>query len=169
LLGHVKYLCNRAGRHKKGKYSTPDSIPVQVGSTASGLGPSAKTTAVDHQPLQDSGMPQGDPCMDPMCAEVAIMVDSWVEIRRRKKAKLAAGAPVMPSPVCVSPDVMHPTVAENMDVNRGWRHYMTRSTTRKLAADTVAISIGIGSGFKPAIASKIVERPADSDPPSPSL
>jgi hypothetical protein len=55
--------------------------------------------------------------MDPMCAEVAIMVDSWVEIRRRKKAKLAAGAPVMPSPVCVSPDVMHPTVAENMDVN----------------------------------------------------
>ena len=117
MLGHVKYLCNRAGRHKKGKYSIPDSIPVQVGSTASGLGPSAKTTAVDHQPLQDSGMPQGDPCMDPMCAEVAIMVDSWVEIRRRKKAKLAAGAPVMPSPVCVSPDVMHPTVAENMDVN----------------------------------------------------
>jgi hypothetical protein len=104
-----------------------------------------------------------------MCAEVAIMVDSWVEIRRRKKAKLAAGAPVMPSPVCVSPDVMHPTVAENMDVNRGWRHYMTRSTTRKLAADTVAISIGISSGFKPAIASKIVERPADSDPPSPLL
>jgi protein-L-isoaspartate O-methyltransferase len=46
---------------------------------------------------------------------------------------------------------------------------MTRSIARKLAADTVAISIGIGSGFKTAIASKIVERPADSDPPSPSL
>ncbi|KAL9391714.1 hypothetical protein Peur_015634 [Populus x canadensis] len=114
-------------------------------------------------------MPQGDPCMDPMCAMVAIMVDSWVEIRGRKKAKLAAGAPNMPSPVCVSSNVMHLTMAENMDVNRGWRHYMTHSTTGKLAADTVAISTGIGFGFKPAVASKIVERPADLDPPSPSL
>ncbi|KAL9391715.1 hypothetical protein Peur_015635 [Populus x canadensis] len=35
-------------RHKKGKYSTPYSIPVQVGPVASGLGPSAKTTTVDH-------------------------------------------------------------------------------------------------------------------------
>ncbi|KAH8510989.1 hypothetical protein H0E87_008503, partial [Populus deltoides] len=100
-----------------------------VGPVASGLRPSAKTTAVDHQPLQDSGMPQ----------------------------------------VCVSPNVMHPTMAKNMDVNRGWRHYMTRSIAGKLAADTVSISTGIGSGFKPVVASKIVERPADSDPPSPSL
>jgi len=114
-------------------------------------------------------MPQGDPCMDPMCAEVAIMVDSWVEIRGRKKANLVAGAPIMPSLVCVSPNVMHPTMAKNMDVNRGWRHYMTRSIAGKLAADTVSISTGIGSGFKPVVASKIVERPADSDPPSPSL
>jgi len=75
----------------------------------------------------------------------------------------------MPSLVCVSPNVMHPTMAKNMDVNRGWRHYMTRSIAGKLAADTVSISTGIGSGFKPVVASKIVERPADSDPPSPSL
>jgi hypothetical protein len=53
--------------HKKGKYSTPDSIPVQVGPTASRLGPSAETAAVDHQPL---------PLLDPMCAEVAAVVDS---------------------------------------------------------------------------------------------
>ena len=40
-----------------------------------------------------------------------------MEIRGRKKAKLAAGALDMPSPMCVSPDVVHPTMAENMDVN----------------------------------------------------
>ncbi|KAJ6907741.1 hypothetical protein NC651_018240 [Populus alba x Populus x berolinensis] len=60
-------------------------VMLQVGPTASGLGPSVEIAIMDHQHLQDSGMPQGEPCMDPMSAEVATMVDNWVEIRRRKK------------------------------------------------------------------------------------
>lgn len=57
----------------------------------------------------------------------------------------------MPSPVCVSPNVVHPVMAENKDVNQGRRHYMTRSRAKNLAADTAIISTGRGSGFKPVV------------------
>ena len=71
--------------------------------------------------------------------------------QREKRAKLATGAPNMPSPVCVSPNVVHPVMAENKDVNQGRRHYMTRSRAKNLAADTAIISTGRGSGFKPVV------------------
>nr|TKR99843.1 hypothetical protein D5086_0000189470 [Populus alba] len=119
----------QGGTHKKGKYYTPNSIFMQVGPAASGLGPSAEIAIMDHQHLQDSGMPQ----------------------EGEKKAKLASGAPNMPSLVCVSLNVVHPAMAENRDVNQGRRHYMTRSRARNLAADTAIISTSTGSRFKPVV------------------
>ncbi|KAJ6916545.1 hypothetical protein NC652_019065 [Populus alba x Populus x berolinensis] len=53
----------QGGTHKKGKYYTPNSIFMQVGPAASGLGPSAEIAIMDHQHLQDSGMPQVHPAM----------------------------------------------------------------------------------------------------------
>lgn len=120
-------------------------------------------------------MPQGEPSMDPMCVKVTAVVDSWVEVQGRKKAKLAAGVPVitsLPSPVCASPDIVHHdiTMVEIKDVNKGRRQYMTHNRVGKsLAADTAAIFTGRGSGFKFGVASKIMERPEDSNPPTPSL
>ncbi|KAL9405466.1 hypothetical protein Peur_002438 [Populus x canadensis] len=101
--------------HKKGKHSLSNLILVQ-----------------------DSGMPQGEPNMDPMCDE----------------------------------DIMHHdiTMVENKNANKGRRQYMTHSRVGKsLTADTTTIFTGRGSGFKFGVASKIVERPEDSDPPTPSL
>ncbi|KAH8520783.1 hypothetical protein H0E87_002002 [Populus deltoides] len=140
------------GRHKKGKHSLSDPIPVQ-----------------------DSGMPQGEPSMDPMCAEVTAVVNSWVEVQGRKKAKLAASVLVitsLPSSVCASSNIVHHdiTMVENKDVNKGRRQYITHSKVGKsLAADTTAIFIGRDSGFKSGVVSKIVERLEDSDPSTPSL
>jgi len=120
-------------------------------------------------------MPQGEPSMDPMCAEVTAVVDSWVEVQGRKKAKLAASVLVitsLPSSVCASSNIVHHdiTMVENKDVNKGRRQYITHSKVGKsLAADTTAIFIGRDSGFKSGVASKIVERLEDSDPSTPSL
>lgn len=61
---------------------------MQVGPTASCLGPSAEIAIMDHQHLQDSGMPQGEPGMDPMSAEVGTVVDNWVEIKGKKGLSL---------------------------------------------------------------------------------
>ncbi|KAL3583869.1 hypothetical protein D5086_014930 [Populus alba] len=105
-----------------------DHVP-EPSPAASGLGPSAEIAIMDHQHLQDSGMPQ----------------------EGEKKAKLASGAPNMPSLVCVSLNVVHPAMAENRDVNQGRRHYMTRSRARNLAADTAIISTSTGSRFKPVV------------------
>ncbi|KAJ6947621.1 hypothetical protein NC651_002102 [Populus alba x Populus x berolinensis] len=103
-------------------------------------------------------MPQGEPNMDPMCDEVTRVVDSFITS--------------LPSPVCASLDIVHHdiTMVENKDANKGRRQYMTHSRVRKsLAADITVIFTSRGYGFKSGVASKIVERPEDSDPPTPSL
>lgn len=120
-------------------------------------------------------MPQGEPSMDPMCDEVTRVVDSWVEVQGRKKAKLADSVPIitsLPSPVCASPDIVHHDIimVKNKDAHKGRRQYMTHSRVRKsLAADTTVIFTRRGYGFKSGVASKIMERPEDSDPPTPLL
>ncbi|KAJ7012092.1 hypothetical protein NC653_002241 [Populus alba x Populus x berolinensis] len=78
--------------------------------------------------------------MDPICDEVTRVVDSWVEVQGRKKVKPADSVPVITSLV-----------------------------RKSLAADTTVIFTGRGYGFKSRVASKIMERPEDSDPPTPSL
>jgi len=121
---------------------------VQASPTSSGLGPSVETAVVEHQHLQDSGMPQDASCMDPMSAEVSVAVDSWVEIQGRKKAKLAVGLVVtsLHSPGVLggtSPDIVHHDVSmvENRNVNRGKRQYMTCSRAGKsLVVDATTVS-----------------------------
>ncbi|KAJ6907740.1 hypothetical protein NC651_018239 [Populus alba x Populus x berolinensis] len=51
----------------------------------------------------------------------------------------------MPSPVCVSLNVVHPIMVENRDFNQGRRHYMTCSRARNLATDTAIISTGVAN------------------------
>ena len=41
-----------------------------------------------------SGRYHGEPCMDPMCAEVAAAVDSWIAVPGHKKGKYAEVGPV---------------------------------------------------------------------------
>ncbi|KAJ7012091.1 hypothetical protein D5086_001839 [Populus alba] len=96
-------------------------------------------------------MPQGEPSMDPICDEVTRVVDSWVEVQGRKKVKPADSVPVitsLSSPICASSNIVHHdiTMVENKDANKCR-----------------------GYGFKSRVASKIMERPEDSDPPTPSL
>ncbi|KAJ6963780.1 hypothetical protein NC652_002172 [Populus alba x Populus x berolinensis] len=78
--------------------------------------------------------------MDPICDEVTRVVDSWVEVQGRKKVRSADSVPVITSRV-----------------------------RKSLAVDTTVIFTGRGYRFKSTVASKIMERPEDSDPPTPSL
>jgi hypothetical protein len=90
-LGHSTSACNKAFSHKRKK--SPPPPPASSGCTKT----SADTEAVEKQPTREEV--QGEPTMDPMAAEVAVVVDKSTGRSVCKRAKLAlqTGSPDAPS------------------------------------------------------------------------
>jgi len=81
VFDHTDSTCTKIGNNKRKKHTQEDSTPAKPHQNygCSSSVPSAETVVVEQQQAY-SGSPHGEPCMDPMCAEVATMVDSWTVV-----------------------------------------------------------------------------------------
>jgi hypothetical protein len=119
-LGHSTSACNKAFSHKRKKSPPPPPAPSGCTNT------SADTEAVEKQPTREEV--QGEPAMDPMAAEAAVVVDKSTGRSVCKRAKLAlqTGSPNAPSGspqvVQVSEDCIAAAAA-----SPSRRQYLTRS------------------------------------------
>lgn len=109
---------------------------------------------MEHQVY--SGMSHSEHCMDPMCAEVATVVDSWIEVHGHKKAKLTKGGQVSAPPIqspyampCTPSTIVHviddhmqdmATAAKGGGPFKGWKQYMSRNRSLVAGAHTVVNS-----------------------------
>ncbi|KAG6792467.1 hypothetical protein POTOM_001617 [Populus tomentosa] len=109
-----------------------------------------------------------------------IVIRALLGVGRHNKGKHSLSNPILvqDSEMPQGEPSMDPICDEVTRVVDSWwkskeerrRQYMTHSRVRKsLATDTTVIFTGRGYGFKSRVASKIMERPEDSDPPTPSL
>jgi hypothetical protein len=86
VIGHTDSACTRIGSNKRKKHTQEASTPAKPhrNSGCFSFVPSVETVAMEQQQVY-SGRSHGEPCMDPIRAEVAAMVDSWVADPRRKR------------------------------------------------------------------------------------
>ena len=194
VLGHTDSICTRVGGNKQKKYiqTTSSSMKLHQNSGCSSCVSSVETAVMEQQQVY-YGKSHGEPCLDPMCPEVAAVVESWAEVPGPKKAKnfkvgQAVHASSLPGVVyCAPSNIVHViddfmqdvVVAEGGEPSRGRKHYMTCS--RRLAASTATggqhVKAGVavvfkGSGFVKdwsGAGHRTQGRHADSDPPSPFL
>jgi len=75
VLDHTVSICTKVGGNKRKKHSQTISSPTNLSPGYSSFGPFAKTAAMEQQQVYN-GMSHSEYCMDPMCAEVAAVVDS---------------------------------------------------------------------------------------------
>ncbi|KAJ6868635.1 hypothetical protein NC651_033654 [Populus alba x Populus x berolinensis] len=134
-----------------------------------------------------SGRSHGEPCLDPMNAEVATMVDSYTAAPVRKRAKYVEVGPMdptspLPGLVPSAPSkIVHVIDDSLQDVNVavggkpsiGRKQYMTRSraaATTNTSQHVMNDSEGSGSiKVWPMIGNRLQGRHEDSDAPSSSL
>jgi hypothetical protein len=103
-LGHFASACTNASSHKCKKHPATASTPSGCSN------PLADTEAVEIQSIREE--PQGAPMIDPMSAEVAVVVEKRAGCSNCKRAKLAS-QPGSTDASSRSPQVVHVSAARS--------------------------------------------------------
>lgn len=157
-LGHSTSACHKASSHKRKKRPPPPLAPSGCSNT------SADTEAVEKQPLRKEV--QGEPGIDPMDAEAAVVIDKNARSSLCKRAKLAA-QPGSPDAQSGSPQVVQVSEGcfEAATASPPRRQYLTRS---KAAANSTFGRPGKSLGLRanPSLADSRIQGSTTSTPSS---